>query len=428
MIKNISIENFKSVQDLKLELGRVTVLIGENGSGKSNILEAVAMLGAAAADKLDNEFLVTRGIRVTDTSLMVSAFAKQDDAKQIERIKLGATSTSKQMFALSLVPATGKWSTLPGFNVKVEVEVGDSEEIKLGGAPTIDTPKALLEEIARKLANPKFEKTENGFKITIEDIMGKSELSEEATKRLAASVAKQLSADFYRWNRDRAEEDLHCSRFLIYAPENSALRRFEEEGQIQPVGIRGEGLFKMLQAFASSEGSESLAELKRSLELVGWFFDFSISPNLAPGESRLKINDRFLGPDVPFDQRSANEGFLFLIFYFSVFLSKATPQFFAIDNIDAALNPKLCGELMRRLCDLAKKYDKQVILTTHNPAILDGINLSDDEQRLYSVYRNDQGHTKVRRIQAPKVRSGMTPTKLSDAFMNGLIGGLPKNF
>jgi len=29
--------------------------------------------------------------------------------------------------------------------------------------------------------------------------------------------------------------------------------------------------------------------------------------------------------------------------------------------------------------DLAKKYDKQVILTTHNPAILDGLNLDDEE-------------------------------------------------
>jgi predicted ATPase len=109
-------------------------------------------------------------------------------------------------------------------------------------------------------------------------------------------------------------------------------------------------------------------------------------------------------------------------------LSKTTPQFFAIDNIDAALNPKLCGELMRRLCELAKKYDKQVILTTHNPAILDGLNLSDPEQLLYSVYRDDQGHTKTRRIEAPKVRAGATPARLSDAFMHGLIGGLPKNF
>ncbi len=57
MIGNITIKNYKSVQNLELDLGRVTVLIGENGCGKSNILEAIAMCSAAAANKLDHEFL-----------------------------------------------------------------------------------------------------------------------------------------------------------------------------------------------------------------------------------------------------------------------------------------------------------------------------------------------------------------------------------
>jgi AAA15 family ATPase/GTPase len=64
MIREIRIENYKSIQKLKLELGRVTVLIGENGCGKSNILEAIALSAAAACDRLDNEFLAPRGIRV----------------------------------------------------------------------------------------------------------------------------------------------------------------------------------------------------------------------------------------------------------------------------------------------------------------------------------------------------------------------------
>ena len=42
MISEISIKNFKSIEDLSLPLGRVTVLIGENGSGKSNILEGTS--------------------------------------------------------------------------------------------------------------------------------------------------------------------------------------------------------------------------------------------------------------------------------------------------------------------------------------------------------------------------------------------------
>jgi AAA15 family ATPase/GTPase len=74
MISEIRIQNFKSVQDLALKLGRVTVLIGENGSGKSNILEAVAFAAGAAANKLDGEFLANRGIRVVQETWMRSAF------------------------------------------------------------------------------------------------------------------------------------------------------------------------------------------------------------------------------------------------------------------------------------------------------------------------------------------------------------------
>ncbi|MGB3264419.1 MAG: AAA family ATPase [Microcoleus sp.] len=83
MIGEVRIENYKSIQKLKLELGRVTVLIGENGCGKSNILEAIALASAAADDKLDNEFLASRGIRVTEPQLMRSAFDKENLAKDI---------------------------------------------------------------------------------------------------------------------------------------------------------------------------------------------------------------------------------------------------------------------------------------------------------------------------------------------------------
>lgn len=89
---------------------------------------------------------------------------------------------------------------------------------------------------------------------------------------------------------------------------------------------------------------------------------------------------------------------MFLLFYFTLFISPDTPQFFAIDNVDASLNPKVCSALMTELANLAKSHNKQVILTTHNPALLDGLDLSDDEQRLFVVYRNRRGHTKVRRV------------------------------
>jgi AAA15 family ATPase/GTPase len=111
-------------------------------------------------------------------------------------------------------------------------------------------------------------------------------------------------------------------------------------------------------------------------------------------------------------------------------VSDDTPKIFAIDNIDVALNPKLCTKLIKELTRLAKKYNKQVFVTTHNPAILDGIDLGDDEQRLLVFSRNKQGHTRYKRIKLEdKPRSSSDEElKLSEAFLRGYLGGLPKGF
>lgn len=46
LIKNLHIKNFKSVRDLSLECDRINIFIGKPNAGKSNILEAISLLGA----------------------------------------------------------------------------------------------------------------------------------------------------------------------------------------------------------------------------------------------------------------------------------------------------------------------------------------------------------------------------------------------
>lgn len=74
MLRTLTIKNFKSIVDLTLELGRFNVFIGENGCGKSNILEAVAMVAGVEGDRLSNEDLMLRGMRVAKPSMMSNAF------------------------------------------------------------------------------------------------------------------------------------------------------------------------------------------------------------------------------------------------------------------------------------------------------------------------------------------------------------------
>ena len=363
MIREILIKNFKSIAGLSLELGRFNVLIGENGSGKTNILEAIALGGATAANKLDNEFLASRGIRVTDPELMRAAFDPKTKNKEIFLEYIAEDKDTATFRLKNDNQPYSKW---------------------------VDVEREKDKRYLLQLIKEKIEET--------------GSLSKESDK-LDSVIQERL-------------DGMPLSSFIIYSPGNTTLRIFEQEGQILPLGIRGEGLFKLIKTLLLAKDKKSILEIKENLKLFDWFDDFNLPEMTSANEFVLKIKDRFLSSQLnEFDQRSANEGFLFLLFYLSLFISKDTPVFFAIDNLEASFNPKLCVEISKMLIRLCKEKKKQVIVTTHNPSILDGLNLHDPEERLFVIKRNTNGHTIAKRItEKPEAESAV---KLSEAWTSG---------
>ncbi|MCA6555937.1 MAG: AAA family ATPase, partial [Pseudanabaena sp. M114S2SP2A07QC] len=183
MFTEVQIENYKSIQNLKINLGRVNVFIGENGCGKSNILEAIALAGAAAGNKLDNEFLAPRGIRVTEPEFMRSAFDKENITKEI----------------------------------KINLQKGD----KFGLSFAIQNRNkdySPWEYILREV--PDLNKVQEDIDIVnlIPDKISPDEISFRVNQ-----IFNMLSA--------RTKERMKFIKdFVIFLPENSALRTFKEEG------------------------------------------------------------------------------------------------------------------------------------------------------------------------------------------------------
>ncbi len=378
MIQKITVENYKSLQSFDIELGRINVFIGANGSGKTNILEAIALAGAIADNKVAREVLVPRGIRWTEIEAMVSGFnAANKDTNIHFSVDFG--NGAKLAFALSNTSIPSQKNTFPYAAVSPKLS-------------------EAIEGILYSAHNKK--------SLTVNELL-------QAIKQ---EVHHQIPVLPVLYD------------FLIYCPENTALRNFESEGQIEPLGIKGEGLFKHL-LYLEREQRPLFDQVKEHLQLIDWYESFEIPNGLQFGEKRLSIKDRYIEDGLAyFDQRSANEGFLYLLFYLVLFVSPQTPSFFAIDNIDSALNPKLCGELVKVLSRLAKEHNKQVIMTTHNAALLDGLDLSDEEQRLFVIARNADGHTKAKRIQNKPLTPEAKQLPLSERFLRGYLGGLPKNF
>ena len=379
MISDITIKNFKSVVDVSLPLGRFNLLIGANGCGKSNILEGIAMGAAASSDKLDYEYFANRGIRVVEPRFMLPAF----DGIEENLIEVCVTDKEGHETVLDI-----RYDR----NAKPARWVNDNEYDWSNMVPPEELEEGLKE-------------LRQGFDSTNDDVL---KIVPRGNKFMVIPT------------------NIDINPFLIYSLEESKLRQADNSNRTYPLGRHGEGLFAYLKELSQRPDSNTIfEEIKEHLKILDWFDDLEVPTGQLSMEFNLKLKDSYLTDTLnTFDQRSTNEGFLYLLFYLTLIISDETPRFFAIENIDTAFNPKLCREVTRRLIELARKHNKQIIATTHNPAVLDGINLYEDDVRLLVVRRTIDGYTKTNRVTL----KGEMTMPLSEAWQKGFIGGLPDNF
>lgn len=346
MIHSVSIQNFKSIADITLPLGNVNVLIGANGSGKSNILEAIGMAAAERDGHIKTDELFYKGVRIAKPNLVVGSF----------------------------------YGHKPSQKIAITIE-GDGEQLQY---------------------------------------------------RIVNEHPDDIYADWDAQVNSAAGLKSLLAKYLIYSASIDALRGFTTGSYQMPLGLNGEGLDVLLSTMPEADRERIKDEVA---ECIPWMQDIFVDTNdtykmqgykLGRSKSNLYFQDRYMQKSNNiFSDENANEGILELLFYLTLFVSTKTPAFFAIDNIDNGLNPRLCRHLLTTLSKLAKENRKQVILTTQNPAILDGMNLNDDAQKLYVVERNDDGYTIAKQL---RTKEGTTRMKLSEMWMNGIIGGVPNNF
>ncbi len=385
MYKNLIIKNFKSIYEDEIELGRINVFIGENGSGKSNILEALVFFSLGQkGDIINAEALYSLGMRATKPKLTISAFK---NSELLEEFRITVD------------------------NEKIDFNPENVDDI-------FSDWKSLL-EIGTGLG----ESFDDGFVITNKDLLAVLQMKDNEK-----IINNKFLREFIMYKQKTQE----IVNYVIYCLNTKSLRGIYNESRKNPLGINGENLDVLLANFDKEERNQIL-EYKY---LISWLEDFFIDTDdrlklqgykINRSQSGLYFQDKFMAQkNNIFSSENSNEGILYVLFYLALFISKRTPKFFAIDNIETCLNPHLCTETMRILCKLAKENDRQALIMTHNPAILDGLDLNDDEIRLFEVYRNDSGHTKTRRIKLkPNTKS---KRKLSELWTRGFLGAISKEF
>lgn len=397
MLSRIRAKHFKSFVSLDVELGRLNLFIGANGSGKSNLLEALGVLSAAAFGRVDDETLLRRGVRPGVPRLYKTAFPLPPD-QQSPHIQFGATTVSGASYDVTL------WNPL-------------------------DNPSPAW----------RF-KTENLRLSTSEVVVTRT------TTSAGKHNQEQGLAALHTVNLLPADEALtllnQLRNYSIYCPNTPTLRGLVQDLQArEPVGLAGGRLPEAISELrdVAKKSTEMASLLDEVLAMIDWARAFSAEPStkvpLSPSAARSRLVIQFIDRHMTKTKSrnrltgyDASEGALYILFCAVLALHPRAPECLALDNVDQALNPRLATLLMRAMAAWTKKTrPRQWVMTAHNPAILDGLPLQDPDVRLFAVERSSKGHTTIARIDiegAMRKRPNAEWT-LSRMWMNGLLGAVP---
>ena len=402
MLSSITIEGFKSIAErVTVELGRVNVFIGANASGKSALLEAIGVLGAAASGRVDDAALSHRGVRPGVPALYKSALKGRRYRRFIslhaEWRNEGATASYEVGLDNPIAKPDPAWRY-------------STESVGKGG---------------RLLAG--YGRSPRTKSLPVDQFTG--------------LAARGPGTDEFKGAPESLIRALE--QYAIYSPTTAVLRGIEPDAhQRSPVGLSGG---RLAEALSETIRKDRIVRMMGFAGLLDWVSGMGVQHL---GVRAVQPSKKTLPPSVPaptltvgFWDRymregrnqlvayDASEGALYVLFLMILAAHPNAPPVFGIDNFDTAMHPRLARAVTRVLCKdmLDAKQSRQVLLTTHNPLVLDGLDLRNDRIRLFGVERGTSGTTKVHRITvSPEViaqaKQGMT---LSRLWVMGRLGAVP---
>ena len=377
-----------------MDLGRVNVFIGANGSGKSNLLEALGVLSAAADGRVDDQSLLSRGVRPGVPQLYKSAFPARP-GRTIPPHLFFSGRAAQAKYEVSLHNPLRE--PTPAWRFKAE-SWEDGNHRLVGRSPA-----------TASRSNPE--------------------------RGLAALKAVDVTSG------DALDLLELLQKYVIYSPTTPVLRSVAPETQPRdPVGLSGGNLARatldLLKQRRRIEHSKRIC--REVLGLVDWASSFGatsaarlpLSPAAAASDMVICFRDRFMRKDRNvLSGYDASEGALYALFLAIISGHDKSPRLCAVDNADHGLNPRLARSLVEHVCGwyLDTSSPRQILLTTHNPLVLDGLPLQDDPVRLFTVARTTSGRTSVRRVEIDDslVKKAVQGWSLSRLWVMGHLGGVP---
>ncbi len=387
MITGFYIDNFKSLVDFRLppqpdSLGLFTCLVGLNGAGKTTILQAFDFLGQLACGNV-GAWLKQREWKATD---LTSRFLRPRKLIQFQ-LELDAPGIGQIVWIGAFNPIEGRCTseavTVAGVGHVLLIKDGQLVVSGHDGKPSLTFPVHAMAYQGSTLS-----------------------FVEARDVHPAIAVLEQATANL---------------RSLDLLSPQSMRRRAKAAGDI---GSGGEGLGAFIHGLSPEAKSALTLNLKRFYPQVS-----EISTKaLRAGWKDLRIVEHLREgtlSSLETDSRHVNDGLLRVLAVLSQVGIGDWEQGQAcvlFDEIENGINPELIEQLVKTLLE----SERQVIVTTHSPLVLNYLPDEVAKASVLFIYRNVMGYTRaVRLFDLPSAQKKLALLGPGEVFVDMDLTALP---
>ncbi|WP_075814508.1 AAA family ATPase [Serinicoccus sp. CUA-874] len=378
-LSELRIGAFKSIRDARVPLTDMTLVVGRNGSGKSNILDALSVLNALSS-----------GISLRD------ALDGGRDGTAVRGGSEGCAPIGENTFELGCtVSGEGE----PPLHLDLKIQTIPSLQIvqerlwspKRGGETewlASDPPQDYSADIVTRWNSKK---------------RGKNPpVSMRADQLLTSQVNTRVPATTIggREVHERAAVMLEAlSGIFLLDPVPHQMREYVPERD-NVLRRNGENLSAVLSFIADeADRRDELLNMTRSLSEAQVSDLSSVTSDL--GDVMVTLEEKIGGQTRAIPARLMSDGTLRFLSIAAAMLDpialSSGSRLLVVEEIENGLHPSQASLLISRLKEAAAERGVATLATTHSPAILDSL-AGEDHESVVVVTRDAEGWSRVTRL------------------------------
>ncbi len=363
-ISRIWAKNFRSIEKLDLELDPLTVLVGPNASGKSNIADVLRFMSDTVRSGLESSLTARRGDQVARRYP-----SRRKAVDVVIGVKIEGYSFSLEYeFVVRVLVGTGHRVILEKARLAVGETLSETLDIEIRNGrlikPVFKRPKNMPTEAFDDI----------DFKTNIESALGEPTNIEFPFDKVVPALflfRGRLSlhsiSQFRRALKD-STEFLSNMRFYHIFPD--ALREPQIIASKYPLEEHGENLASVLEDMKRKR-SQIMPEFLGALsQVVPGVTDVSVTR--AGGHLVVKLlhQDRESGGDgIWLDASQESDGTLRTLGLLVALYQDPPPPFIAIEEPELTIHPGALSVLAELILEASQRTS--LLITTHSPELLD---------------------------------------------------------